>query len=150
MLTARQLNKSEIAAALVVGTIGVFILWVGSGYSFGTARRMGPGFFPVAIGAVLTLLSVALTVEALKAPPSEESSASWRPLVMVVLGIASFAILIERAGMVPATLCLIVLGALGERPVRLFETLLVAAVVAAGGAFIFIYALGLPLSTIRW
>ncbi|MCI5075077.1 tripartite tricarboxylate transporter TctB family protein [Oricola sp.] len=143
------INRGECVAALVVGAIGLAIVWIGSDYAVGTPRRIGPGFFPLAIGALLLMLSVGLVFEALRA---ERRSIEFqaRPFLLVMAALASFAVFMERIGLVPATICLVVLSALAETPFRPLRTLLLALAVSAMGVLIFVYALGLPLKSFTW
>ncbi len=144
-----RLNYAEVAAALTVGAIGVAMVWVGSDYSFGTPRRIGPAFLPVAVGCLLVLLSIGLVVEAWRAEPAP-LGIELRPFVMVMLSIPAFAVLVERTGLVPATASVVILSALAETPVRPVRALILAALISAMGVAIFVYALGIPLRAFRW
>lgn len=148
-MRAKALNLGECAAAATVGVIGLAIMWIGSNYTIGTVSRIGPGFFPLVIGALLVLLSIGLFVEALgtERKPIEFQA---RPFILVMAALASFSVLIERVGLVPTTICLVVLSALAERPLRPVKTLLLAAGISVLGVLIFIYALGLPFKAFTW
>lgn len=132
-----------------MGAIGLLLIWVGSDYTFGTARRIGPGFLPVIVGAFIVLLSIGLIFEAVRTEPGP-IGIELRPFLLVMLSIPAFALLVERAGLVPATASLVVLSVLAERPLRPARALVLAALISAMGVAIFVYALGLPLSAFRW
>lgn len=148
-MSDNPLNRWEIGAALGVLAVGLALLWFGSDYRIGSPRRMGPGFFPVVIGTVLALFSVGLVAEALRTRTKVEG-VRLRPFLMIMLSIFTFALLMEKAGLVPATFALVLLGAAAERPFRPVRTLLLAAVVSGLGVGIFIWALNLPLDPFAW
>lgn len=145
----KALNHGEIACVLLVCALGVWLLWEGRGLAIGELRRIGPGFMPRVVGWVLVALSIALFFEALRIPP-RRSAIPFRPILLVIAAIGSFAVVIERLGMVPAVFGLVVLSALAERPFDPVQTLLLAAAISVLGVVLFIYALGLPLVPFAW
>lgn len=149
MTPSRSLNVWEIAAALLVFALGAFLVWQGSSYPLGSLTRMGPGFFPVGLGVILMALAVILVLEVrrLDTPPPD---LKLRPFVMIGAGLIAFALMLDRFGLVPATLALAVLSALADRPMRPRAIAGTAAVVAAIGYFIFLRAFGLQLDAFRW
>ena len=145
----RSLNLGEIAVALLVILLGVFMIWEASGYPFGSLRRMGPGFFPVWLGVVLILFGAALLLE-VSFLEVRRLAVPVRALVLVPLGLVAFALMVEPFGLVPATFVLIVLSALASRPVRLQVVFWTAVVVTAMGYLVFLRGFGIPLDAIGW
>ena len=102
-------------------------------YGVGAINRMGPGFFPAALGVLLMVFAVLLAPEALRAG-TRPISFPMRPLVMIGLGLVAFAGLVVPAGLVPATLALVFVSAFAEvgmRPRRALLQLFRAGVNAA-------------------
>jgi hypothetical protein len=149
MTPNRVPNYWEIGAALVVFVLGAFLVWQGSEYPFGSLTRMGPGFFPVALGIILMGFGVVLLAEVshLDTPPPDLKA---RPFMMIFAGLVAFAFMLERFGLVPAAVALTAISALGDRPVRPRAIAATAAVVAAIGYFVFLRGFGLQLDSIRW
>ena len=54
------LNNKDVWAGLLLIVIGAAALFIARNYAFGTALRMGPGFFPIVLGAVLVIASLFL------------------------------------------------------------------------------------------
>lgn len=148
-MTSSPRFRSDVTAAVVVGLLGVFVLWLGTGYSFGTLRRIGPGFLPMVVGTLLVLMSAGLVLESLRSPP-ERADLLLRPFVMIMTGMLAFAALMERAGLVPAIFALVIVSALAEKPFRPVRTLVSALVISAMGVGIFIELLGMPLRAVVW
>ncbi len=145
----RSINGLQVGAAVLLGLLGVYVIWQGSGYEIGSLRRMGPGFFPVMVGSVLVLFAGLLVLEVRH---SEKEQAFWvpRPLLMISLGFVAFAALLDRAGLVPATLALVILVSFAEKPVRPVAALVTAAGLSVLGVLVFIYGFGIPVAAIQW
>lgn len=149
MTQQRSLNSWEIAAALVVFFLGAFLAWHGSSYPIGSLNRMGPGFFPLGLGIILMGFGVALVLE-VKRSDTPPPDLKIRPFVMIGAGLVAFVLMLDRFGLVPATITLIVLSALAERPVRPRAIVGTAIVVASIGYFVFLRGFGLQLDAFRW
>ncbi len=150
MTTGRSsLNTWEIGAALVVLALGAFLLWQGLSYPLGDLSRMGPGFFPVGLGIILLGFGAALLFEVRKldTPPPE---LKLRPFIAIIAGLLAFALMLGRFGLVPATIALVVLSGLGDRPVRPLAIAGTAVAVAAIGYFVFLRGFGLRIEAISW
>ena len=123
---------------------GLAVVWVGAGYEVGTARRMGPGWFPVALGWLMAGLGLLLAAASLRRPEPAEP-ADLRALLAVGAGIAAFAALLERAGLVPAALALVLIAGMGGTRLSLPRQLLLAAGLTGMSLLVFRLGLGLPL-----
>jgi len=60
-----EANRDYYAGSLML-VIGAVTVWQGAGYRFGSLTRMGPGFFPVALGVLLALLGIAIAIGAVR------------------------------------------------------------------------------------
>lgn len=142
-------NPSEFTFILLVAVLGISVYWIGSTYSPGTLRRIGPGFFPMVIGLAIAGFAVALFLEALRSEPVV-IDVKFLPFVAVVAGAAAFGALVERWGLIPATFALVFISAFAEKPLRPVQTLLTAVVLSAAGVALFIYGLAVPLQPVRF
>src|SRR3546814_4530294 len=114
----------------------------------GTIVRIGPGFFPVAIGCVIALIGALIIVPELltgnKTEPVE--LVHLRPLVVITLAVMAFGLLIRPMGLVIRVATLVLVGAFGRREIRPLETLGLIAVLFVFFVVLFVYGLNLPLS----
>jgi len=117
---------------------------VARNYPFGTALRMGPGFFPVVLGGLLIVFG--LTILALGLRQGESMAGSWslRALIILPLSLVLFGLLMEYAGFVPAMLVLIFGSATASTEFRFVEVLLFSIGLTALSVAVFVWALGLP------
>jgi len=94
-------------------------------YGLGTLARMGPGYFPLMLGAVLVFIGLIIAVtpnapdqahtEAERSDTKALISRHLRPWSAVVGGMIAFILLGHYGGLVPATFALIFIAALGDR-----------------------------------
>src|SRR5882672_8386218 len=68
------LNSKDFWGGLSLIAIGVAAMVIGRDYPFGSALRMGPGYFPNVLGALLTLFGLYLVVQGVRASETIEGS----------------------------------------------------------------------------
>jgi hypothetical protein len=137
-------NNKDVWAGLMLIAIGAAAIFVARNYPFGTALRMGPGFFPVVLGGLLIVFGLAVLAIGLRKGESMTGSWSLRALIILPLSLILFGLLMEYAGFVPAMLVLIVGSATASTEFRFLEVLLFAAGLTALSVAVFVWALGLP------
>jgi hypothetical protein len=136
-------NKDFWAGAMLIGT-GAGSMIVARNYSFGTALRMGPGYFPSVLGGMLVLFGLYLVVVGLRRDEKIEGSWSLRALIVLPLALVLFGLLMEYAGFVPALLALIFGSAAAGSEFKLVEVLLLSIGLTVACVALFIWGLGLP------
>jgi hypothetical protein len=141
-----RLIRAETLAGFLFLAFGAAALWLSADYPFGTSTRMGPGWVPTALGWSLIALGAAIAVAGFARPAGTAVPQSdARPLLFLLLGVAAFALLLEHLGLIAAIFACVGVARLAERPYRIAETALLAAGLAALGAALFVWALGLPI-----
>lgn len=138
----------RFAIAAMLAAIGVAGLVIALDYDFGTLRRMGPGFFPVVLSILLTLLAISEMIGALMKP--EAQSIDWRPMAAILAAVLGFGLCMRYLGMIPAFLVVIGVSALSERGYGLVPAAMLAAVTCAFAWLLFSRLLGMPLPLLRW
>jgi hypothetical protein len=141
----RVRSPQDLGAGLVFVLIGVAGIAFGQDLAFGSAARMGPGYFPILlsyliIGVGLVLAAKGLTTDG---PPIEKIY--FRPLFAILAAILAFGVLIDRIGLALTAAVLTVGAAYARRDVNLKETLLLAVGLALFTVGVFVYALTQPL-----
>jgi Tripartite tricarboxylate transporter TctB family len=138
------LDNKDVWAGLFLIVFGVTAVVLARNYTFGTALRMGPGFFPTVLGAFLILAGLYILTNGLRS--GETLGGSWplRALIVLPLALVLFGVLIDRAGFVPAMLVLVFGSGLAGRDFRLIEMILFSVFLTALCAVVFVWALGLP------
>ena len=144
----KNIDCREFAAGMTLLAIGLFVaLYASSNYQVGTPARMGPGFFPTALGwimaglGVITLLfSFQKTIHAFDPPPF-----ALRPFITVLVAIAVFGLLIERLGLVPTTVIMTLIAAFASKSFHPGRALLLGLFLAALSWLIFSFGLQMTL-----
>ena len=115
------------------------------GYALGTPGRMGPGYFPMLLGAVLGGIGLLLVVRSLAFAGERVGTLNLVPLLVIALGVCAFALTIDRLGLVVALILVTAVSALASRDSRPIEVAALTLVLAVFSVGIFVYALRLPL-----
>jgi hypothetical protein len=115
------------------------------GYSLGTSGRMGPGYFPMLLGAVLGGLGLILVVRSFLIAGEGLTRLHLLPLSIIAVGVCLFGVFIERLGLVISLIAVTMVTALASRESRPVEYAALALVLAAFSVGVFVYALRLPL-----
>ena len=141
------LARADVLSGLLFIAIAAFGLWASRNYAVGTALRMGTGYMPRLLCWLLLGLGVVVLVQGLRQPaaPLRSSPQAWRAVLSVIVGLAAFALSIERLGLVLAILLLTGIGALATRSLRPLETAIAALALILLSWGIFIFGLGLTI-----
>lgn len=138
-------NGRDFYAGLFFFFVGMVTVLEARGYSVGTARNMGPGYFPILIGYLLLVIGGIAAVRGLWLKGERIKINSTRPLLMVSCAALSFALLLKPCGLIIALLALVLLSCLGSREFRIRYAVILFFVLAAIATVLFVYILGLPL-----
>ncbi|SEK02447.1 Tripartite tricarboxylate transporter TctB family protein [Variovorax sp. OK605] len=156
-----KFKKDYYGGALLI-VIGLAAVYAGIGYRVGELAHMGPGFFPVALGALLALTGLLIAVSArgdkVAEGASEEAASHGHPGGMpdirggicIILGILAFLLFGEYGGLLPATFAIVFISALGDRDNTLTEALLLSLAMCFIAVVIFWWALKLQLPLFQW
>lgn len=147
-----QYNRDYYGGGLMF-LLGVGAVYKGMSYKVGTLSRMGPGYFPVAVGVVLALMGVLIALGArsnASAKPEEHKPAEWRGWICIVLSILAFLVLGRYGGLLPATFAVVFISAMGDRENNLKQALLLSLAMAGVAALVFWWALSMQFPLFRW
>jgi len=142
-------NKDLWAGLMYIGT-GAVGMWRAKDYAFGSALRMGPGYFPSVLGGIMVVMGIYVLALGLRKNHEKiEGNLSLRALIVLPISMVVFGILMEEAGFIPAMAALIPVSAAAGRDFKWLEvvplTIGLTILCAAG----FIFALGLPYPLIK-
>ena len=141
-------NRDFFAGLLYIGT-GALAMWISRDYPFGSALRMGPGYFPSVLGGIMIAFGVAVLLMGIKNNEKIKGYWSFRALIILPVSAVVFGILMEHAGFIPALAALIPVAALSGREFKWLEIvpLTIGLIVLSLG--VFIWGLGLPYPLIK-
>lgn len=143
--------KAELLAGALAVMVGVVTLAEAMRYALGSARNMGPGYFPAALGMLMIVFGLGIAlVEGRRAEGGALPHPALRPVLAIMAAILAFALLIERAGLAPAVAAATFLATYAEREVRPVRSAIVACAMAVLTIAVFKFGLGLPFRIVRW
>lgn len=149
-------NQKDFFAGLMFTGIGIAFALGAAFYDVGGTSHMGPGYFPLLLGVLLTLLGVGITFQAvvLKTDAGERiGSWAWRPLVYILGANFVFGILLTglpslklpAMGMILGIYVLTIIASLASQQFKIREVLILATVLAGGSYLVFVVLLKLQI-----
>ena len=143
-------NNKDFWTGLMFSGIGVAAMFIARNYPFGTTLRMGPGYFPRALGGILIFFGVYVMVRGLRSNEKIEGNWSIRALIVLPLAMVLFGILMDLLGFIPALVALIFGSAAASREFKFVEILLLTVLLTSLSVAMFIWGLGLPYPLIKF
>lgn len=143
MKTPLLSNKDFLAGSLLL-TIGCIGFYMALEFPYGSAVRMGPGYFPRWLSGILMAFGVYVLLRGLRIQTRVQGYWGWRPLAYITVGILLFGFLMEKFGLIPALSTMVLLVCIGGNDFRLKEVIFLIVFLNALAWFIFIYLLSLP------
>jgi hypothetical protein len=146
----RVKSPQDFGSAILFCLIGLAGLYFGKELTYGTASRMGPGYFPfllswtiIGLGVVIGFMS--LTIEG---PPIE--APKFRPLFFVLLAVIIFGYMMTYVGLAITAVVMTVIAGIARQQFKPVESLVLGIALSAACIVIFVYALGQPLPAWWW
>ncbi len=143
------LNNKDFWAGLMLIAIGVAAMIVSRDYRFGSALRMGPGFFPTILGGILIAFGIAIMAVGLRGGEKIRERVSLRALILLPLSLVLFGELMKYAGFIPALAALVFVSAAAGREFKLMEVVLLTLILTVAAVALFVWGLGLPYPLIK-
>ena len=145
-------NKDYFGGALMF-LLGLGAMVKGRTYPVGTLSLMGPGFFPVALGAILALVGLAIAVRARFAGLEGEEKAlppEWRGWSCICISIVAFVVLGKHGGLLPATFAIVFISALADRQNTIVSATVLALAIMVVCIVVFWWALQMQFPLFGW
>jgi putative tricarboxylic transport membrane protein len=155
------MNRHELGSALFLLAFGVFGAVEAYRLTLGTPGRPGPGFFPFFLALTLVVVSIALTLQALRALARRSAAAQavkdraaggpaqWPKVIYSLLSLLAYALLLETLGFLVTTILLMIFLFRAVEPQR-WRVAVTASVGIAGAAYALFQWLGVRLPAGRW
>ncbi len=143
------MRRTVMAMSAVGVVIAILYIIEASRYRIGTSAQPGPGFYPLIVGALLTLGFVGTGIEAATSRSQEEvdwptGAAQWRVLSIAAASIG-YVVLLTRIGH-PLAATLVTLVALRVMNMqRWLVAVAVALAIGIGSYYLFAVVLDVPL-----
>jgi hypothetical protein len=127
--------------------IGAATVAIAFNYSMGTAARMGPGYFPRALGSLLMFLGVLSLLRSFRL--KGEAIGDWRlrPIVITLGSVVLFGLLLPHAGLALSTIFLVIASSFASNEVRPVEACVSSVLMAflCVGIFFYLLRISIPV-----
>lgn len=145
-------SPEDFWSGLMFIAFGVAAMYISRNYPMGSALRMGPGYFPTWLGAIMTFFGVVVTARSFWIQGEGISAWAFRPLFVLCGTIALFGVFLDEweIGFVPSLVILILGCAFAHKDVHWLETIMLSIFLTAGCVGLFIYGIGLPYKLFWW
>lgn len=138
-------NPKDFWTGLVFIAFGLGFLLIAQDYPLGSARRMGPSYFPTILSAGLILIGLIATVRSLVGQGAPVGAFALRGLFLVAGATVVFGLLVRSAGLVAAVIALVVISASASVRFSWRVAGLLGLGLAGFCVAIFVYGLGLSI-----
>ncbi len=137
-------HRDLCAGAVFIGIGALFGLNAWLTLRIGEAEAMGPGYFPIVLGAALAGLGLAIAFNAFGKTAERFGQVSWRGVILVAAAIFFFAMTVRGLGLAPALFVTTLLAGLSSGRLSVTSGVLLAVGMTAFCVILFVYALRLP------
>jgi hypothetical protein len=138
-------NPKDFWSGMMFLAFGGAGMWMAKAFSFGTAARMGPAYFPTVIGGMLAAFGLFVAFRGLVVNGEGVGSFHLKTLFLILASIALFGLTLQYLGLFCAVLILVVIASMGGHEFKIREALIVSACLAAGSVVVFVFALKLQI-----
>jgi len=141
-------SQRDFFSGLMFLVMGLAFAWGATEYSMGSAARPGPGYFPLGLGILMSILGAlviftSLTIEV--EGGDRIGDIAWRPLLVVVFSITLFGVLLPRLGLVITVPLLIIAISFAGNDIRWRGVLLASVVLDVFSWLVFVKGLSLTI-----
>jgi hypothetical protein len=155
-------SKKDFLSGLMFIVVGTAFALGATNFDVGSAARMGPGYFPLLLGIVLSLLGVIITLQSLRGPAQPDGGAvgsiAWRQLIFILGANLIFGLLlvglpslgIPHMGLIVAIYGLVITAGYARKGHSLKESFVLSTILAVGSYAAFVYALNLQFPVLPW
>ena len=141
----RVRNPQDLAGGVLLIAVGVLGWLLIRRLPMGTAFRMGPAYVPTMVSGLIVAVGVILAARSLLVRGPRLETGRMRPLAVILASFVLFGLLIESAGLVLASLTLVLVTGFAAREHRWKEAIVVGAVLTAFAVVLFHVLLRLPM-----
>lgn len=152
-------SQKNFFSGLMFTIVGAAFSFGATSYNVGSAARMGPGYFPFILGALLAVLGLVVVASSLKGTSGDGErigKIAWKPLGFIIGANVLFGILLAglrsiglpAMGLVIAIYALVIVACMAGTHFSMKLALILATVLAIGSYLTFI--IGLKLQFQVW
>jgi hypothetical protein len=138
-------NQRDFGAGVMYMVIGLFFAIVATRYTYGTAAKMGPGYFPFWLGTLMASIGLLVLLRSLSAKATIEAlpKFNFKVVGLITAAVVVFGILLPKMGFLVAVLALVMIASTASREFNWKVALINAVVLIAFTYSVFVIGLKL-------
>ncbi|MBY3312197.1 tripartite tricarboxylate transporter TctB family protein [Rhizobium laguerreae] len=136
-------TTNAICGTLFVAT-GAFFAIQSLGLDLGTSVRMGPGYFPLVLAAVLVLLGAIIFIQALRVEGEPIDPFAWRGMLFILPAPVFFGLTVRGLGFAPSLFLTAFIACFASQKMNVFFAIVLSLLLTIFSVGVFSYGLGLP------
>lgn len=148
-----KIKTIDVLAGAFIVLIGVLAIVESLNFDLGSTRRIGPGYFPFYVGVFMVILGIAIALERTWSNSQADTDFSFPPLrapLLILAAVVTFALMVERFGLIPGIGCAVFLASLVDTNTTLKQKLMVSIAVPLVATLIFKIGLDMHVDIVRW
>ena len=140
-------NRKDFATGAIFAAFALLYGYMSlTTMQLGSARQMGPGFFPAMLCAALLFIAAFLMVRSfVRTGETPFGVIAWRALVFLTIAIVVFAATAEGLGMMPGTFVAALIASIASRTMMPLMAMATAAGIAIFSTLVFTIGLHVPI-----
>jgi len=144
-------SQEDFWAGLMFIGFGLAAIIVARDYPMGSAMRMGPGYFPTWLGAILMVIGAIITAISLRVQGGKLSGFAWRPMIALFAAFLAYGMMMDSSlGFIPSIAVVVIVSSLAIRDFRPVELAILTGVLVLGTTALFLWGLELPYPKFWW
>ena len=138
-------NQRDFGAGIMYMVIGLFFAIVATRYQYGTAAKMGPGYFPFWLGMLMAAMGLLVLIRSMGAKATIEAipKFNFKVIGLITGSIILYGILLPKMGFIVAVLVLVMIASSASKEFSWKVALINAVVLIAFTYSVFVIGLKL-------
>ena len=138
-------NQRDFGAGIMYMVIGLFFAIVATRYQYGTAAKMGPGYFPFWLGMLMAAMGLLVLIRSMGAKATIEAipKFNFKVIGLITGSIILYGLLLPKMGFIVAVLVLVMVASSASKEFSWKVALINATVLIAFTYSVFVIGLKL-------
>jgi hypothetical protein len=145
---AMNANTKDVSAGLLFIAIAALFALGTQELDFGTARKLGPGAFPLLLAGALGLLGLVIVVQAFRNPATHQVVIPWRGILLIVVAPVVFGLTVRGLGLVASIALVVAISAFASQRMSARLAVMLTVGLTLFCVLVFRIGLGLPLKLV--
>ncbi|PDT82567.1 tripartite tricarboxylate transporter TctB family protein [Sinorhizobium sp. BJ1] len=128
----------------ILTAVGLFFAWQSFNLELGTAFRMGPGYFPLLLAVILTLLGAVILVQSMRVQHEPMGPIALRGMFFILPAPIFFGLTVRGLGFVPSLFFTALIACFASHRMKPHWALAISLALTVFSVAVFSYGLNLP------